>query len=240
MKLSSSQSPTTSTDFTAMQHIPYCEAVGSVMYAALGTQPDISYAMTNISCLSSNPGILHWDAVCHIHHYLLSMKDLQMTYSGIEKALVRYTDVDGSMDEDHKVISGYAFFINGGAVSWSSKKQEIVSLSTTQSKYIAATHATKEALWLRSLIAKVFLPMDSAITLFSDNQSTIVLTKDHQYHARTKHIDIHFHFIHWVINDGKLYLIFCPTNDMVADSLTKALPSPKVKHFSTKLGLHMV
>ena len=163
-----------------------------------------------------------------------------MTYGGIEKALVRYTDADGSMDEDHKAISGYAFLIDGGAVSWSSKKQEIISLSTTESEYVTATHATKEALWLRSLIAEVFSPVDGAITLFSDNQSAIALAKDHQYHARTKHINVHFHFICWVINDSKLRLIFCPTNDMVADSLTKALPSPKVKHFAAELGLRTV
>ena len=148
MKLSSSQSPTTSADFTTMQHIPYHEAVGLLMYATLGTCPDISYAMTNVSRFSSNPSMPHWDAVCHIYRYLLSTKDLRMTYGGIEKALVGYMDVDGSMDEDCKVISGYAFLIDGGAMSWSLKKQEIVSLSTTESEYVAATHATKEALWL--------------------------------------------------------------------------------------------
>ena len=82
--------------------------------------------------------------------------------------------------------------------------------------------------------------MDGAITLFSDNQSTIALAKDHQYHACTKHIDVHFHFIRWVIDDGKLRLIFCPTNDMVADLLTKALLSPKVKHFTAELRLRTV
>ena len=240
MKLSSSQSPTTGADFAAMQHIPYHEAVGSLMYAALGTRPNISYAMTNISCFSSNPGMPHWDAVHHIYHYLLGMKDLRMTYGGIEKALVGYMDVDSSMDEDHKVISGYTVLIDGGAMSWSLKKQEIVSLSTTESEYVTATHATKEALWLRSLIAEVFSPVDGVITLFSDNQSTIVLAKDHQYHACTKHIDVHFHFIRWVIDNSKLCLIFCPTNDMVADSLMKALLSLKVKHFTAELGLYMV
>ena len=97
VKLSSSQSPTTGADFAAMQHIPYCEAVSSLMYAALGTRPDISYAVTNVSHFSSNPGMPHWDAVCCISRYLLSTKDLQMTYGGIEKALVRYMDADGSM-----------------------------------------------------------------------------------------------------------------------------------------------
>ena len=76
--------------------------------------------------------------------------------------------------------------------------------------------------------------------LFSDNQSAIALTKDHQYHPRTKHINIHFHFIRWIIENGSIHLIYCPTEDMLVDTLTKALPSPKVKHFVIKLGLMLV
>ena len=131
----------------------------------------------------------------------------------------------------------YAFLINGGAVSWSSKRQEIISLSTTESEYIAATHAAKEALWLRSLITQLF-KLDLAPTvLFCDNQSAIELTKDHQYHARTKHIDIRYHFIRWIVEQGSLKITYCPTDKMIADALTKALPSAKVKHFAARLGL---
>ena len=151
------------------------------------------------------------------------------------KELQGYADVDGSMNEDRKAIFGYAFMINGGA--WSAKRQEIISLSTTESEYIPATYAVKEALWLRTLISQVFGIHLDATTLFSDNQSAIALTKEHQYHARTKHIDIRFHFIRWVIEDGKIWLIYCPTEEMVADALTKALPSTKVKHFANELGL---
>ena len=153
--------------------------------------------------------------------------------------MIGYADADGSMAEDWRATSGYAFLVDGGAVSWSMKRQEIVSLSMTESEYVAATHAAKEALWLHSLIGQVFgpFPLDTATTLFSDNQSAIALSKDHQYHACTKHIDIRFHFIRWIIDDGKICLIYCPTNDMVADTLTKALPSPKVKHFAIELGL---
>jgi hypothetical protein len=115
-----------------------------------------------------------------------------------------------------------------------------VSLSTTESEYVAVTHASKEALWLRSLISQLFNVSLKPTPLFSDNQSAITLTKDHQYHPRTKHIDIRFHFIRWIIEEGSLRLIYCPTDDMVADTLTKALPSPKVKHFATELGLTLV
>src|ERR1700678_4759 len=105
-------------------------------------------------------------------------------------------------------------------------------LTTRESKYVAAVYAAKEALWLRSLISQPFGIELTMTTLFSDNQSAIALTKEHQYHARTKHIDIRFHFLRWIVEEGRLRLIYCPTDDMIADALTKALPSPKVKHFA--------
>lgn len=238
-KISTAQSPSTGPQYATMRNIPYREAVGALMYAMLGTRPDISFAVTTVSKFSSNPGMAHWEAVKRIYRYLLGTKELWLSYGGVAKELVGYADADGSMSEDRRATSGYAFLVDGGAVSWSTKRQEIVSLSTTESEYIAATHASKEALWLRSLISQVFgpFPLDTATTLFSDNQSAIALSKDHQYHARTKHIDVRFHFIRWVVEDGKIRLIYCPTNDMVADTLTKALPSPKVKHFAVELGL---
>ena len=124
-------------------------------------------------------------------------------------------------------------------MSWASKRQDIISLSTTESEYVAITHAAQEALWLRSLIGQMFSPFISPTTVFSDNQSAIALTADHQYHARTKHIDIRYHFIRYIVENGSVRLIYCPTGDMLADTLTKALPSAKVKHFAIQLGLRM-
>jgi hypothetical protein len=171
------------------------------------------------------------------------LKSLILTLSSAASTLKMpnqfLADADGSMAEDRRAISGYAFLLNGGAMSWACKKQDIVPLSTTKSEYIAATHAAKEAIWLRSLLFQIFGPYRDTTTLFSDNQLAIAFTQDHQYHAQTKHIDVQFHFIHWVITDGKLKLIYCPTEDMVVDTLTKALPSAKTKHFMIKLGLHM-
>ena len=236
-KLSTAQNPSTGAQYAAMRNIPYHEAVGMLMYAMLGTHPDILYAVTTVSKFLSNPGMAHWDAVKQIYHYLLGSKDLWLTYGGDKKVLVGYADANGSMAEDRCAVSSYAFIVDGGAVSWSTKCQEIISLSMTKSEYIATTHAAKEALWLHSLIKQVFGPLTQATTLFLDNQSAIMLAKDHQYHPHTKHIDIRFNFIRWVVKDGKICLIFCPTNDMVADTLTKALPSPKVKHFASELRL---
>ena len=211
-----------------------------IKYAALGTHPDIAYAVQTISRFAVNPGPPHWEAIKRIFQYLKGTLDLWLTFGGQKKELTSYADADGNMPEDRHAISGYAFILHGGAVSWSAKQQEIVSLLTTESEYMAATHAAKEALWLWSLLSQIFHIKLPSTTLFSDNQSAIALMKDHQYHARTKHIDVHFHFIRYIIENGQLHLIYCPTEDMIADALTKALPSAKVKHFASELGLATV
>jgi len=240
VRLSSAQSPSTTQDFAHMRDVPYHEAVGSLMYASLGTRPDIAYAVQTVSRFTSKPGLDHWEAVKRIFWYLKGTRELWLAYGSNKKDLLGYADADGSMAEDRHAISGYAFILHGSAVSWSVKRQEIISLSTTESEYVAATNAAKEALWLRSLLSQLFATDLEPTTLFSDNQSAIALTKDHQYHARTKHIDIRFHFIRWIVENGSLRLVYCPTNDMVADVLTKALPLPKVKHFAKELGLVLV
>ena len=127
--------------------------------------------------------------------------------------------------------------VDGGAVSWSLKKQELVTLSTTEAEYMAATHAAKEAVWLRHLMAELFSPPHKPTILYGDNQSAIALAHGGQYHACTKHIDICYHFIHYIIKAGSIKLIYCPTDEQTVDVLTKALLSTKVKHFASAMGL---
>ena len=241
LRLDSSQSPQTAVERAVMRHAPYREALGCLMYAAMGTRPDIAFSVTLLSRFSQNPGPVHWNAVRRVFRYLKGTTDLWLTYgTGTEmnkREIRAYTDADGNQQEDRKAISGNAFLIDGGAVSWYSKQQELISLSTTESEYVAATHAAKEAIWLRQLIGQIFEPIVDPIPLFCDNQSAIALAKDHQYHARTKHIDIRYHFIRWVCEQGHIQLIYCPTGDMLADVLTKPLPSFKTKHFAAELGL---
>ena len=124
-------------------------------------------------------------------------------------------------------ISGYAFFINSRAVSWASKKQELITLSTAESEYIAATHTAKECIWLRHLIEPLFGPAPGPTTLHCDNQAALHLAIDNNYHTYTRHIDIRFHFICQTIANKQIIMVYCPTEDMVADILTKALPKYK-------------
>ena len=237
VRLTSEQSPKDMAEFAIMRDVPYRKAVGAINWAALATCPDLVFAVAMVACFAGNPGPAHWDVVRCIYCYLAGMRDLWLSYGETKHTLIGYADADGSMAEDRRVITRYAFLIDSGAVSWSSKQQEIISLSTTESEYVAATHSMKEVLWLRSLLTELFGPLTEATTLFSDNQAAIALTCNHQYHAHTKHIDMCYHWICWVIEQGSLHLVYCPTKDMVADALMKALPSAKVKHFAAGLRL---
>ena len=125
-------------------------------------------------------------------------------------------------------------------MSWYSRKQEIVTLSTAESEYVAATHAAKEAIWLRRLISELFPIPTSPITLYCNNQAAIKLAHDDNYHVQTKHIDIRYHFIRQTIDDGIITLIYCPTDNMAADTLTKSLPKWRVTTHTCTVGLHHI
>jgi transposase InsO family protein len=234
------ESPSDATEAARMEKVPYREAIGSLMYVSVATCPDITHAVSALSRFLDNPGSTHWEAVKRVFRYLAGTRTFALTYGGDKQDLVGYTDADGASEEHRHAISGYAFLIDGGAVSWYSRKQEIVTLSTAEAKYVAATHAAKEAIWLRRLIFKLFPLPTTPTTIHCDNQAAIKLAMDDNYHARTKHIDIHYHFIRQVIAEKTIMLIYCPTDDMAADFLTKSLPKWKVSLHSCTLGLRRI
>jgi hypothetical protein len=145
----------------------------------------------------------------------------------------------GNSDDTRHSIAGYIYCINGGAVSWSSKKQHVVALSTTEAEYIALTHAAKEAVWLRALFTEIY---DSRcahypVQLFSDNKSAIHLVQNNVFHSRTKHIDIRYHYIRELYSQGILEIDHRGTTEMPADMLTKPLPRAKLELFAQMSGL---
>ena len=239
MPLMKSQSPESLADITKMKHIPYCEAASSLMYASMGTRPDITFAVSTVAQFLENPGVAHWEAVKRVFCYLNGTKDLKLVYGDEEKDLQGWVDADGASQDHRRAISGYVFMVDGGYVSWSTKKQELVTLSMTEAEYVAAMHAAKEAVWLWCLFGESFphSNINKPTYLHSDNKSAIVLATGGQYHTRTKHIDIRYHFICYVIDTGTIKLEYCPTDQQTADTLTKALLSLKVKHFAHEMGL---
>ena len=185
-----------------MCKIKYHEAISSLNYCAVTTHPDISFLVSLLAQFMENPGRIHWKAVKWVFQYLLGTENWRLTYGTTEEGLESYTDTDGSLQEHCHVISKYAFLVNGGAISWSSRKQSLITLFTAKSEYIAATYATKEALWLWQIVDEIFQPLEKPVTLYSDSQSTIALMKDGSYHAWMKHINIRYHFIHFKVQNN--------------------------------------
>lgn len=219
----------------------YQSAIGSLMYAAICTRPDISYAVQTLSQHSSNPGPEHWTAVKRVFRYLSGTRNLKLTFrANQEQAVltVGFTDADyASNPDDRKSISGYTFLLGGATYAWSSKKQSTVALSSTEAEYTALAHATRQAIWNRNLLAELGFIQEDPTLLFEDNQSTIAIARDPQYHARSKHFDVQNHFVREKVESGVVELVYCPTDEMVADIFTKALPRPKHEKFVHELGL---
>ena len=170
--------------------------------------------------------------------YMGSTKDLWLTFGGRARNLVEgFCDADYANQQDRHSIAGYAYLFGRGAVSWSSKKQQIVALSTVEAEYVAQAHAAKEALWLRTFLAELQSEPECRITINSDNQGAIALSRDNKYHSRTKHIDVRYHFIREAVEDEKLLVQYIPTDENPADIFTKPLAKVKFRRFSELLGL---
>jgi hypothetical protein len=230
-------SPASKTKEASMKTVPYQEAIGSLMYASVATRPDISFAVSTLSQFLDNPGRAHWDAMKHVLRYLSGTQDFELTYSIERHDMLGFTDTDGAVQEHRCAISCNVFLMDGGMISWSSRKQELITLSTAEAKYVAATHAAKEAIWLQKLIFELFPTLKAPTTLYCDNQAVLQLATDNNYHAHTKHIDIQYHFIRHVVASGTLQLLYCLTDDMTADILTKGLPKWKVNFHVVSLKL---
>ena len=150
-----------------------------------------------------------------------------------------YCDVDWAGQPHRHLISGYSFHIGQGAVTWSSKKQYIIALLSTESEYIVLAHATKEGLWMHTFLSEIQDVPREMVELNSDNQGAIALSKDNKLHQQMKHIDIRYHFIHEAVEDGQIRTNYVPTDQNPADIFTKPLSKMKFCGFVTGLGLKL-
>ena len=219
----------------------YQSAVGSLLYLSTKTRPDLAYAVANVSKYCAKPTQLHWVAVKRIMRYLNGSLMLGLHYSNNAeegKELIGYSDADWAGDlDDRKSTSGFIFSLSGGAVSWRSKKQTCVALSTAEAEYIALAAAFQEAVWLRRLLSEMGECCTNPTTVFEDNQSAMCIAKNQHCHGKTKHVDIKYHFVREQTSSGDFELKYCNTDDMKADMFTKSLCGPKFTKFRSMIGM---
>ena len=216
----------------------YKQIVGSLMYLT-ATRPDIMYAVSLISRYMENPKEIHLLAAKRIFRYLQGTADFGLLYKkGEHSDLMGFTDSDYAGDQDdRKSTSGYVFMLGTGAVSWSSKKQPIVTLSTTEAEFVAAASCACQAIWLRRILEEIQFKQQGATSIYCDNSSTIKLSRNLVLHGRSKHIDVKYHFLRDLAKDEVINLIFCKSEDQVADIFTKPLKTPLFHKLRELLGV---
>ena len=238
-----------------MQIKRYRSLVMMLSYLAQQTRPDIIFAVNTLAQYQNDCRNHDWDALMHIIRYLSGTKDLGLTYtktnSGVATLVTNdtktlddplwipqgYADASYAQEPGRKSRSGHVFFMGGAAVSWYCKKQPVVALSSTEAEYYALSEAVKESLWLRQLLAEIYIPLNDPTKIHQDNLSTMAIALNPVQHQRVKHMDVKVHFLRDHLDKQDIKLVYCPTKYMVADIFTKALPQKEHYMFTQLLGL---
>ena len=218
----------------------YREMVGSLIYIMIGTRPDLSYVVTKLSQYMSQPNVAHFNAAKRVLKYLKGTADYSLKFHRSDDPilLLGFSDSDWGNSEDRKSITGYCFKLqnSGPLISWKSKKQSVVALSSCEAEYIALTHTVQEAKFLKQLIYDI-LCLNVECHIGVDNQGAILLSKNPVFHQRSKHIDIRYHYIRDEISKGNINIFYVQSCDNLADIFTKPMSSQKIRFFQTIRGI---
>ena len=220
---------------------PYARLLGELQYVANATRPDIAYAVNRLAAYTANPSLQHHTALKRILRYLSGTKTHGITYKAVGEKVdffSGYADAAYANADEGRSTTGYVFLAGGGAISWNSKKQISNALSSTQAEYVALSEAAREACWLRNLYTELGLLRDDIPTrIWGDNDGSIAMARNPQFHKRTKHISIRWHWIRELVRDGTIDIETCRDPEQTADVLTKALPRAKHRQHVQEMGL---
>ncbi|OAE29640.1 hypothetical protein AXG93_1762s1210 [Marchantia polymorpha subsp. ruderalis] len=240
-KLSAVQCPNNAVEKKNMSYVPYEQAVGSLMYLTVCTRPDIAFAMGKVSSYMSNPWKVHWKTMKWIMRYLKSTLDYGLLFDGLSdnaKSLFSYVEADYRQDLDkRRSTTGYVFTLGGGSICWRFKFK-CVAQSTTETEYVAAAEAKKEAFWLDGLIMEMRLKK-GVVNIYCDSHSALHLAANQVMDSRVKHIDIRYHFITQAMSDKTIELITINYKLNLGDALIKVILLENFKrHYATMQVVH--
>ena len=220
----------------------YQQIIGMLIYAAIGTRPDITFVATRLSRLNNNPTEEHIKYARYVLRYLKGTKELKIKYDGASDAgLIGYSDSDwGENRDDCHSTSGHVFLMANGAISWASQQQKTVTLLVGEAEYMELASTGRQAAWLRSFSGEIGFPIEGPIPLCLDNQAAIFLTINPAVERRMKHIDIRHHYIREQYEEKVIEPFHVAGEENPADLFTKSLPVVKVEKFRSKIGLSLV
>jgi transposase InsO family protein len=217
----------------------YSALVGSLLYLSVCTRPDISQAVGVLSRYMARPGVSHWGAARGVLRYLRGTSSLGLKWhpcTGGDRVL-GYTDSNYAGDmHTRRSTTGYVFVLHGAALCWSSRLQPTVALSTAEAEYMAACNAAKEGIWLTLLLKDLGISK-APMRLLIDNTAALAIAKNPIASNRSKHIDVQYHFVRERVESGEILVAHVPSEDNVADLLTKVLSAPLFKKGREAMGM---
>ena len=218
----------------------YRQAIGALQYLT-NTRPDIAFSVNKLSQYMSLPTTDHWQGIKRILRYLHGTTNLCLHIKpSTDLDITGFSDADWATSvDDRKSMAGQCVFLGETLVSWASRKQRVVSRSSTESEYRALADLAAEVAWIRSLLGELKLPMIRKPILWCDNLSAKALASNPVMHARSKHIEIDVHYIRDQVLQNKITISYVPTADQIADCLTKPLTHTRFNIFRDKLGVTM-
>jgi hypothetical protein len=247
VQLAESPNPLPEEEAAFMKDKSYRPIVGSTMWGQVCTRPDMAYAAGKLARYQLNPGRQHWECNEWLAGYILQTLDYSITYrcpspnndakgSGLKPH--GYSDSDhGACKDTYRPTSGYVFFMGGAPVSWSSKRQATVALSTVEAEYIALSRATQQAVWLMSFLSEVDLKQEGPVEMMGDNFGSVCLTENSKRHALVKHIAMRHHYVREKVASKEVKVVRIRSGENVADIFTKALNGTIHSKMVSILGL---
>ena len=226
--LSKEDCPQTDEQKADMANVPYREAVGCLMYAMVGTRPDLAFTVGCLSRYVANPGRKHWKALRHTLRYLKGTADEGLILKQDSLLdLHAYVDADWATDPDtRKSVSGIIIMLGSTPIYWKSQKQGLVTCSTTEAEYVALCKCLQELKWIKRVVASM-TEVRTPTTVYEDNMSCIHLATGEKVKSRSKHIDVKYHYVRDQVKEGEVKIEHMPTDRMLADLLTKGLSATK-------------
>ncbi|CAB0002804.1 unnamed protein product, partial [Nesidiocoris tenuis] len=210
--------------------VPYQEAIGCLLYISQITRPDIIFAVNTLSRFNRNFQLQHWSAVKRIMRYLKGTMYRKLAYSPSEETrnLTAYSDSDwGGVLTDRYSVSGLCVRLNNGLISWASRRQQTIALSSVEAEYMALSSCVQEVIWMRAMMQEVLYAIEGPTRIFCDNQGAIHLSHNEVVSRKSKHIELRYHFLKEHLKRGEILILYLPSEQMLADPLTKSLPRPK-------------
>jgi len=219
--------------------LPYQQLIGTLIFASNLTRPDIAFAVSKLARFMNTYDMAHWEVGKKLLRYLQGTKSFGLRYNSVnDPELSGYTDSDYAGDHlDRKSTGGFLFFYGNSLISWSSQKQPVVALSSTEAEYVALHSGAREAVWLRRFLKELGYEQKGPTPIYVDNQSAIKLAKNPEFHKRTKHIEVKFHYTRELVEEGAIELCYLPTAEQRADIMTKPLLKTKHNEMLKGLGL---